>query len=29
MKALKSWPKVHEVFHGFAGSLKDAPFVAI
>jgi glutathione S-transferase len=29
MKRLKSWPKVHEVFHGFAGSLKDAPFVAI
>ncbi|HSD44077.1 MAG TPA: glutathione S-transferase family protein [Burkholderiales bacterium] len=29
MKALKSWPKVHEVFHGFAGSLRDTPFVAI
>jgi glutathione S-transferase len=29
MKALKSWPKVHEVFNGFAGSLKDAKFVAI
>ena len=29
MKGLKSWPKVHEVFHGFAGSLKDAKFVAI
>jgi glutathione S-transferase len=29
MKALKSWPKVHEVFHGFAGSLKDTQFVAI
>lgn len=29
MKGLKSWPKVHEVFHGFAGSLKDTPFVAI
>jgi glutathione S-transferase len=29
MKTLKSWPKVHEVFHGFAGSLKDTPFVAI
>jgi glutathione S-transferase len=29
MKSLKSWPKVHEVFHGFAGSLKDTPFVAI
>ncbi len=29
MKALPSWPKVHEVFHGFAGSLKETPFVAI
>jgi glutathione S-transferase len=29
MKELKSWPKVHEVFHGFAGSLKDTPFVAV
>jgi glutathione S-transferase len=29
MKGLKSWPKVHEVFYGFAGSLKDTPFVAI
>jgi len=29
MKALKSWPKVHEVFYGYAGSLKDVPFVAI
>jgi len=29
MRGLKSWPKVHEVFHGFAGSLKDTPFVAI
>ena len=29
MKALKSWPKVNEVFYGFAGSLKDTPFVAI
>jgi len=29
MKALRSWPKIHEVFHGFAGSLKDTPFVAI
>jgi glutathione S-transferase len=29
MKALKSWPKVHEVFYGFAGSLKDTKFVAI
>ena len=29
IKALKSWPKVNEVFYGFAGSLKDTPFVAI
>ena len=29
MKRLKSWPKVHEVFHGFAGSIKDTPFVAV
>ena len=29
MMALKSWPKVHEVFYGFAGSVKDTPFVAI
>jgi glutathione S-transferase len=29
MKALKSWAKVNEVFYGFAGSLKDTPFVAI
>ena len=29
MKRLKSWPKVHDVFHGFAGSVKDTPFVAI
>jgi glutathione S-transferase len=29
MKGLKSWPKVHEVFHGFAASVKDTPFVAI
>ena len=29
MKALKDWPKVHEVFNGFAGSLKDKSFVAI
>ncbi len=29
MKGLKSWPKVHEVFYGFAKSLKDTPFVAI
>ena len=29
MKALKSWAKVNEAFYGFAGSLKDAKFVAI
>ncbi len=29
MKALKSWPKVHEVIEGFAASLKDKAFVAI
>jgi len=29
MKALKSWPKVHEVIDGFAGSLKDKSFVAV
>ena len=29
MKALKSWPKVHETIDGFAASLKDKSFVAI
>ena len=29
MKALPAWPKVHEVFEGFAGSLKDKTFVAL
>ncbi|MGB5352490.1 MAG: glutathione S-transferase family protein [Woeseia sp.] len=29
MKALKSWPKVHEAFDGFAASLKDKQFVAV
>jgi glutathione S-transferase len=29
MKSLKTWPKVHEVFDGFAASLKDKPFVAV
>ena len=29
MKALPSWPKVHEAFDGFAGSLKETQFVAI
>ena len=26
MKSLKSWGKVHEVFYGFAGSMKDVAF---
>lgn len=26
MKALKSWNKVHEVFYGYAGSMKDVAF---
>ncbi len=29
MKALKSWPKVHEVIEGFAASVKEQSFVAI
>ena len=29
MKALKSWPKVHETIDGLAASLKDKSFVAI
>ena len=29
MKALKSWPKVHEVIQGFAASVKEQPFVAV
>lgn len=29
MKALKSWPKVHEVIEGFAASVKAQPFVAV
>jgi glutathione S-transferase len=29
MKGLKSWPKVHEVFYGFAGSMKDAKFETV
>ena len=29
MKGLKSWPKVHEVFYGFAGSMKDARFETV
>jgi glutathione S-transferase len=26
MKGMKSWNKVHEIFYGFAGSMKDARF---
>lgn len=29
MKGLKQWNKVHEVFYGFAGSMKDARFEVI
>jgi glutathione S-transferase len=29
MKALKHWAKVHEVFEGFAASLKDKQFVSV
>ena len=29
MKKLKSWPKVNEVFYGFAGAVKDQPFVTL
>ena len=29
MKALKTWPKVHEAIDGFAASMKDKQFVAI
>jgi glutathione S-transferase len=29
MKGLKSWNKVHEVFYGFAGSMKDARFEVV
>jgi glutathione S-transferase len=29
VKALKNWGKVHEVFHGFAASLKDKSFEAV
>ena len=29
VKKLKSWAKVNEVVYGFAGSLKDKPFVTI
>jgi glutathione S-transferase len=29
MKELKNWAKVHEVFYGFAASLKDKPFETV
>ena len=29
MKSLKSWNKVHEIFYGFAGSMKDAKFEVV
>ena len=29
MRALKSWPKVHEVFEGFAASLRGKPYVTV
>jgi glutathione S-transferase len=29
MKSLKSWPKVHDVFYGFAGSMKDVKFEVV
>ncbi len=29
MKRLPSWPKINDVFYGFAGSVKDQPFNAI
>jgi glutathione S-transferase len=29
MKGLKTWNKVHEVFYGFAGSMKEAKFEAV
>ncbi len=29
MKALKTWPKVHETIDGFAASMKDKQFVAL
>lgn len=29
MKALEHWPKVHDMFYGYAHSLKDKKFVAI
>ena len=29
MKSLKSWNQVHEIFYGFAGSMKDAKFEVV
>jgi glutathione S-transferase len=29
MKKLKSWNKVHEIFYGFAGSMKNVPFEVV
>ena len=29
MKGLKTWNKVHEIFYGFAGSMKDARFEVV
>lgn len=29
MKSLKSWGRVHEVFHGFAGSIRGRQFVTV
>jgi len=29
MKGLRTWNKVHEVFYGFAGSMKDAKFEVV
>ena len=29
MKALPSWNPVHEIFYGFAGSMKDVPFEVV
>jgi glutathione S-transferase len=29
MKSLRTWNKVHEVFYGFAGSMKDAKFEVV
>ena len=29
MKKLKTWNKVHEIFYGFAGSMKNVPFEVV